>query len=49
MYSLSALAEEFLFLIVEVEAYDLLDTVAADDSGNTDAEVLFAIFAVEEA
>ena len=46
---LCAGSEESLFLFIEVKFNDLFDTVAAADGGNTDAEVLFAIFAVEEA
>ena len=44
-----ALVEEGFLLVVEVELNDFLDTVAADDGGNTDAEVAFTVFTVEQA
>ena len=46
--SFGALVEEFLFGVVEVEFNDFFDTVAAEDTGHTDAEVFFTIFAVEQ-
>ena len=48
MHGSGALGEEFLLLSVEVKLYDLLDTILAEDTGHTDAEVLLAILAVEE-
>ena len=48
MHGSGALGEEFLLLCVEVKLYDLLDTILAEDTGHTDAEVLLAILAVEE-
>ena len=46
--SLGALAEGFLLGFVEVKFNDLFDAVLAEYAGNTDAEVLFAVFAVEK-
>ena len=46
--SLGALMEEGFFFFIEVELNNLFDTVAADDGGNTDAKVAFAIFAVKQ-
>lgn len=46
--SSGALGEEFFLDVVEVEFDDLLDAVAAEDTGNADAEVFLTVFAVEE-
>ena len=43
------LGEEGFFLVVEVELHNFLHTVAADDSGNADAEVALAVFALKQA
>lgn len=47
-YGCGACSEERFFFFVEVEFNNLLDTVASEDTGNTDADVFFAVFAVEE-
>ncbi len=46
--SSSALSEECFLLFVEGELNDLLNTILAEDTGNADAEVFFAIFAFEQ-
>ena len=48
VYSLCALVEESLLLLVEFELDDSLDTVLAEYARNTDAEILFAIFAFKK-
>ena len=44
----STLVEESHFFFVEGEFNDFLDTVFTKDTGNTDSEVLFSVFSVEE-
>ncbi len=48
MNCFGALVEEGFLFFVEVEFNDFLNTVTADDAGHADAEVAFAIFAVEK-
>ena len=43
-----ALVEECFFFVVEIEFNDLFDAVTTEDTRHADAEIFFAVFAVEE-
>ena len=48
MHSFCTLGEEGLFLVVELELNNLLDTVATENTGHAYADVAFAILAFEQ-